>query len=95
MYFLLFYDYVENIIERRAPHRQAHFDFIQGYVERGELLLGGALDAPVDGAVLAFKTDDQALVEQFVQLDPYVNNGLVSKWSIRPWTVVVGCAMSL
>jgi uncharacterized protein len=43
--------------------------------------------------VLAFKTDDQALVEQFVQLDPYVNNGLVSKWSIRPWTVVVGCAM--
>lgn len=24
MYFLLFYDYVENIIERRAPYRELH-----------------------------------------------------------------------
>ena len=37
-----------------------------------------------------FAAEDLAQVEQFVAADPYVANGLVTAWRIRPWTVVVG-----
>jgi uncharacterized protein YciI len=90
MYFILFYDYVENVIERRARYREAHLALVQEYVARDELILGGAFADPVDGAAIVFKVDDRAIVEQFVEKDPYVVNGLVTDWRIREWTVVVG-----
>jgi uncharacterized protein YciI len=73
-----------------APFRQEHLKRAQDYHARGHLVLAGALDEPVDGAVLVFRAQDRSLVEEFVAGDPYVNQGLVPKWRIRPWTVVVG-----
>ena len=90
-YFLLQYDYVENIVERRAPYRPAHLALATEHQSRGQLLLGGAFADPVDGALLVFRVDDVSVVEAFVAADPYVLNGLVTRWRIRPWTVVVGC----
>ncbi len=90
MYHALFYDYVENIIERRAPFRAEHFALAKEFQERGEFVMGGAFDAPPDGALIVFRTDDPAVVEGFVKRDPYVRNGLVTKWRIRPWVVVIG-----
>lgn len=93
MYFLLFYDYVENAVDRRAPYREAHFQLAREWVSDGRLVLGGAFAEPVDGAVLVFKVDDQAQLEEFVRKDPYVTNGIVTRWRVRPWTVVVGAAL--
>ena len=93
MYFLLFYDYVDNVVERRAPYREAHLSLVREYVDQGELVLGGAFADPVDGAALAFKVAGRAKVEEFVGRDPYVVNGLVTGWWVRRWTVVVGMAL--
>ncbi len=93
MYYLLFYDYVANAIERRAPYREAHLALAREWVQRGNLVLGGAFADPVDGAVLVFNVDGREDVEEFVQKDPYVAGGLVTAWRIRPWTVVVGSAL--
>lgn len=93
MYFLLIYDYVPNIVERRQPFREAHIKLAGEWIERGELLLGGAFAEPADGAVIVFKVDDRKRVEEFVERDPYIANGLVTAWRIRPWTVVVGAAL--
>ncbi|MDD2384356.1 MAG: YciI-like protein [Sulfurospirillaceae bacterium] len=94
MYFILFYDYVENIIERRIPYREAHLNIVKGYVSRGEIVLGGAFANPTDGAAIVFKVDNKATIETFVKNDPYVMNGLVIQWKIREWSVVVGSALS-
>lgn len=93
MYYLLFYDYVENAVERRAPYRDAHLKLAREWVGSGKLVLGGAFADPVDGAVLVFKAEDRATVEEFVLKDPYVAGGLVTAWRIRPWTVAVGTAL--
>lgn len=93
MYYVLFYDYVENIIEKRVPFREKHLALATSFAKSGELLLGGAFADPADGAVLAFKVSDKARVEAFVHQDPYVQNGLVTKWHIREWSVVVGAAL--
>lgn len=93
MHFLLFYDYVDNILERRAPYREAHLALVGEYVARGELVLGGAFANPADGAAIVFKVEDRARIEEFVEKDPYVINELVTGWRIREWTVVVGTAL--
>ncbi|MDX1431607.1 MAG: YciI-like protein [Gammaproteobacteria bacterium] len=95
MYFILFYDYVEDVIERRAPYREAHLALVGEYVGRGELVLGGAFANPTDGAAIVFKVENQAQIEKFVEKDPYVINELVIEWRIREWTVVVGSALGL
>jgi uncharacterized protein YciI len=90
MHYLLFYDYVEDAVQRRAPFREEHLGLAREAVARGELLLGGAFADPVDGAALLFRGDDPSVVEAFVGRDPYVSSGLVTRWRIRAWTVVVG-----
>jgi uncharacterized protein len=89
-YLLLEYALVDDYLERRAALRADHLALARAAHEHGELALAGALAEPVDRAVLAWSTDDRAVVEAFVAADPYVREGLVKAWSIRPWTVVVG-----
>ena len=89
MHYLLFYDVVTDYVAKRAPFRSAHLEYARRAVERGELVLGGALANPVDGAVLLFR-GSSAAAEAFAAADPYVLNGLVSRWRVREWTTVVG-----
>ena len=63
MYFLLFYDYVDNVLERRAPQREAHLALVREYADSGQLVLARAFADPVDGAALAFTVKDRARVE--------------------------------
>ena len=89
-YFVLLYETVENYAERRAPFRADHLELAREAHARGELLLAGALADPIDGALLVFRASDKSTVEDFVHRDPYVKNGLIRKWRVRPWTVVIG-----
>lgn len=89
-HYLLWYDVVPDYLTRRAPLRAAHLAHARQSVERGELLLGGALADPVDGAVLLFRTPSPVPVQAFAAADPYVLNGLVTRWRVREWTTVVG-----
>ncbi|HEV3022488.1 MAG TPA: YciI-like protein [Pirellulales bacterium] len=90
MHYLLFYDFVENYLARRVPLRAAHLAHAERAIARGELILGGALANPADGAVLLFRGTSPATAEKFAAADPYVTNGLVTNWRVREWTTVVG-----
>ena len=90
MHYLLIYDLVDDYIARRAPLRAAHIAHARAAEARGELVLGGALANPPDRAVLLFHSDTIAVVDAFARVDPYVTNGLVTRWQIREWTTVVG-----
>jgi uncharacterized protein YciI len=90
MHYLLFYDVVPDYVERRAPLRAEHLALAQAAYARGELVLGGALADPVDGAVLVFRGDSPTAAEAFVAADPYVRHGLVTRWRVRAWTTVIG-----
>jgi uncharacterized protein len=90
MHYLLFYDVVEGYAEKRIPFRPAHLSYARAAVERGELVLGGALADPVDQAILLFRGESPEVAENFAREDPYVLNGLVKSWHDREWTTVVG-----
>jgi uncharacterized protein YciI len=90
MHYLLFYEADADYAERRKPFRSAHLQHAREAVARGELMLGGALANPTDGAVLLFHGDSSAAAEQFAKTDPYVVNGVIKRWHVREWTTVVG-----
>lgn len=90
MHYLMFYDVAPDYLERRAEFRTEHLALAWQAHSKGELILGGALAEPVDGAVLLFQGESPAVAERFAAADPYVRHGLVTRWWVRPWTTVVG-----
>jgi len=90
MHYLLFYEVGEDYVSRRAEFRDVHLEKAWKASERGELVLGGALSSPVDGAVLLFKGDSPEVAEKFARADPYVTSGAVKRWHVRQWTTVAG-----
>lgn len=90
MHYLLTYDLVSDYLDRRAEYRDAHLEHAWAAVDRGDLLLGGALADPTDMAMLLFKGESAAAAEAFAKADPYVLAGLVTRWRVREWTTVVG-----
>ena len=90
MHYLLFYDLVDDYVERRVPLRDQHLRLAREAHARGELILGGALAHPADGAVLLFRGDSPTVASTFAEADPYVIEGLVTRWRVREWTTVVG-----
>jgi uncharacterized protein len=89
-YFALFYYLVDDYVARRAAFREEHLQLAREAHRRGELLLAGALTDPADRALLVFRAADRSTVEEFVRNDPYVTNGLVTRWEVRSWAVVIG-----
>jgi len=90
VHYLLFYEVGDDYTTRRAEFRRAHLELAWAASERGELVLGGALADPVDGALLLFRGDSPAVAENFASVDPYVTSGIVKRWHVRPWNTVVG-----
>ena len=88
-YFALTYDVVDDFVNQRTPFRPAHLEEVRESYARGELIMAGALAEPA-GALLIFRAADKTTAEQFAKNDPYVKEGLVKNWKVRPWTVVVG-----
>ena len=86
---VLFYDYVEDVVERRAPFREAHLAHAQRYKDDGKLVMAGALGKPPTGAMFVFLADDPAEIDAFVASDPYVQNDIVTGHRVVPWTVVI------
>jgi uncharacterized protein len=90
VHYLLIYDTAPDYLARRGDFRAAHLELAWEAAERGELLLGGAVGDPVEGATLLFRCDSPELPSAFARADPYVLNGLVTRWRVAPWNTVVG-----
>ncbi len=89
-YYALFYYVVDDFVARRARYREEHLGLVREAHRRGELLLAGAFTDPADRALLVFRAPERSVVEDFARNDPYVTRGLVTRWEVRSWAVVIG-----
>ena len=90
MHYVLLYDVVDDMVTKRAPYREEHLKLIRDGHARGEIVMAGAVGDPVDGALLIFRSESPDVAERFVAADPYVKQGLVIRWKVKPWNVVAG-----
>jgi uncharacterized protein YciI len=89
--YLLTYDYVPDILERRDPHRPGHVGLAKKLIAEGKCESGGpigevGMTVPT-GALFVF--NDEASAKQFAAEDPYMTAGLVTSHTIQEWNVVV------
>ena len=89
--YLLRYDYIPDVLEKRGPYREGHLDLAKRLIDDGRCLSGGPtgpanMEVPT-GALFIFTDHDAA--KTFVEQDPYVSNGIVTGHSIEEWNVVV------
>lgn len=76
--------YCENVLEKRAPHRQAHLDGLATQKESGLLVTIG----PTQDLTLFFAIYDAASeedVRQVIEGDPYWKNGIWTEYSVKAW----------
>jgi len=88
-HFLLIYDVAPDYLARRGQYRDQHLALAWKAADAGELVLGGALDEPVDQAFLLFRGSREAAL-RFAAADPYVQGGLVKSFKVRQWHTVAG-----
>ncbi|MBK8254873.1 MAG: hypothetical protein IPK82_19715 [Polyangiaceae bacterium] len=82
--------FVENVAEKRAPYREAHLAHLREMHEKGMLVMGGALQDPMDAGLLIVRAESKEEVEKELAADSYAQNGIWTKIAVREWTVVVG-----
>lgn len=86
--YLLLYDYVPDIAERRGPYREAHLERIRAEKQAGRVIMAGALGSPPSGGAIVWQGVGPQDIEAFATGDPYVEAGLVLDWRVEPWALV-------
>jgi len=90
--YLLNYEYIPDVLEKRGPFREGHIGLAKDMIEKGKCVSGGPTLVPGEsvpnGALFIFNSKEAA--EDFVKGDPYVEGGIVTSHSISEWSVVVG-----
>lgn len=88
---VLEYTYADDYLESREQYRADHLKAGWESVERGELLLGGAVgEVPFKGLLILTGDNPLEAAKAFAAADPYVINGVMTSWTANPWTTVLG-----
>lgn len=89
-YFAVFYTYTNDTAAREAG-LQEHRAFLRGLASEGVLVASGPLvgTAPVR-ALLLFRAEGAAAVQEALQADPFQQSGLVAETSVVEWNPVIG-----
>ena len=81
---VMHYRPAEGYLPLAQQHYAAHSERLDEFHRRGVLLMVGLLDDPPSGEALAVFTTREA-AEEFIAGDPFVRNGVVASWTVRPW----------
>jgi uncharacterized protein len=82
--YVLWGEYCEDVLEKRAPYRQAHLDGLAAQKTAGTLVTIG----PTQDLKLVFgiyEAENEAIVRALIEGDPYWKNGIWTKYDIHPW----------
>ncbi len=82
--YVLWGTYCDNVLEKRAPFREAHLEGLKAQKESGVLVtLGPTKDTTTVFGI--YEAADQATVERLVESDPYWQNGIWTSYEVKEW----------
>jgi len=90
--YVLRYDYVPDVLEKRGPYREGHLGLAKQMIQDGKCVVGGpfaetASPSNPTGAYFLFTSAEAA--QEFADKDPYGSGGIVTKYSIVEWSVAL------
>ncbi|MCS6959012.1 MAG: YciI family protein [Pseudanabaenaceae cyanobacterium SKYGB_i_bin29] len=82
--FVLWGTYCEDVLQKRAPFRQAHLDYLKSLQTQGKLqTIGPTQDLRrVFGVYLA---EDEAEARALIEADPYWQNQVWTSYEVYEW----------
>jgi uncharacterized protein len=82
--YVMWGSYCENVLEKRAPYRQAHLDNLKALKEAGKVFtIGPTQDlTKIFGIYVAA---DEAAVRQLIESDPYWQNQIWTDYEVHEW----------
>ncbi|KST66466.1 YciI family protein [Mastigocoleus testarum] len=82
--YIMWGSYCENVLEKRAPYRQAHLDGLTKQKAEGVLItLGPTKDTTQVFGI--YEAEDEATVRQLVENDPYWKNSIWTEYTVKEW----------
>jgi uncharacterized protein YciI len=82
--YVMWGSYCEDVLEKRAPHRQAHLDGLAAQKESGILItIGPTKD--VTKVFGIYEAENEATVRQLLEADPYWQNGIWTEYDVKEW----------
>ena len=84
---IMLYEMASEGMAKAQANIAAHRARLKEFHERGVLLMAGPYANPLEGAMGVFTAREAA--EEFVRGDPFIINGVVSKWTLREWNEVL------
>lgn len=88
MKYVMTYRAVEDFLPLARHNYPAHSARVEEFARRGDLLMVGTFDEPMNGEAMGVFTTREA-AEEFIAGDPFVLNGVVASWAVRPWNEVL------
>jgi uncharacterized protein YciI len=82
--YVLWGSYCEDVLEKRAPYRQAHLDGLAQQKAAGTLITIG----PTQDLTKVFgiyEAPDAATVRQLIEADPYWQHGIWTEYEVHEW----------
>jgi uncharacterized protein len=87
--YVLFGSYCENVVEKRAPHRDAHLAGLKQQQESGVLItLGPTQDLTQVFGI--YEAENEAIVRSLIENDPYWKNGIWTDYNVKEWIQAIG-----
>lgn len=88
MKYALLYEATPDFRTKVPAHIAAHRALWAAFhADKCLLMVGPFTDEPAGGALGIFTS--RAAAEEFVRLDPFVEHGIVARWTIREWNEVL------
>lgn len=85
--YVMWGSYCADVLERRAPFREAHLQGLQQQKDSGLLVsLGPTTDSTRVFGI--YEADSEAAVRQLVEGDPYWQNGIWTEYEVYGWNQV-------
>jgi uncharacterized protein len=82
--YIMWGSYCQNVLEKRAPFRQAHLEGLAQQKASGTLITIG----PTQDLTQVFgiyEAENEAIVRHLVEADPYWQNGVWTMYEIKEW----------
>lgn len=87
MKFVMHYELAPGGLEKARHYGLEHKARLAEFHAKGTLLMAGPLMDQQGGALGIFTS--RAAAEEFIAGDPFVQYGVVSKWTVREWNEIL------
>jgi uncharacterized protein YciI len=82
--YVLWGRYCDNVLEKRAPYREAHLAGLAEQKATGVLLTLGPT-ADLSQVFGLYESEDEASVRALIEADPYWKNGIWTEYEVKEW----------